>query len=75
MKKKTFNVYKDTTIFPLGSKQNINNVRKRRKLNLKRLENQLEQTKLDLENTINQAWKLFLMSSWEFLKIMIKKTH
>jgi outer membrane protein len=32
-----------------------NNI-KRRKLNLERLENQFEQTKLDLENTINQAY-------------------
>ena len=32
-----------------------NNI-KRRKINLSRVENQLEQTKLDLENTINQAF-------------------
>jgi len=36
----------------LSSKNNI----KRRKLNLKRVENQFEQTKLDLESTINQAY-------------------
>jgi len=36
----------------LSAKNNI----KRRKLNLKRIENQLEQSKLDLENTINQAY-------------------
>jgi outer membrane protein len=36
----------------LSTKNNI----KRRKLNLKRSENQFEQSKLDLENTINQAY-------------------
>ncbi|MGA0443681.1 MAG: TolC family protein [Flavobacteriaceae bacterium] len=36
----------------LSTRNNI----KRRKLNLMRSENQLEQTKLDLENTINQAF-------------------
>ncbi len=36
----------------LAAKNNI----KRRKLNLERIGNQLEQTKLDLENTINQAY-------------------
>ena len=36
----------------LAAKNNI----KRRKLNLERIENQLEQTKLDLESTINQAY-------------------
>ena len=41
---------------PVFSGLSIRNNIKRRKLNLERIENQFEQTKLDLENTINQAY-------------------
>ncbi|MDC1031384.1 TolC family protein [Flavobacteriaceae bacterium] len=41
---------------PIFNGSSVRNNIKRRKLNLKRIENQFEQTKLDLENTINQAY-------------------
>ncbi|MDA0984550.1 MAG: TolC family protein [Bacteroidetes bacterium] len=41
---------------PIFNGLSVKNNIKRRQLNLKRLENQFEQTKLDLENTINQAY-------------------
>ena len=41
---------------PIFNGLSIKNNIKRRKLNLKRSETQFEQTKLDLENTINQAY-------------------
>ena len=41
---------------PIFNGSSIRNNIKRRKLNLKRIENQFEQTKLDLENTVNQAY-------------------
>lgn len=41
---------------PIFNGSSVRNNIKRRKLNLKRIENQFEQTKLDLENTVNQAY-------------------
>ncbi|MGI9541108.1 MAG: TolC family protein [Flavobacteriaceae bacterium] len=41
---------------PIFNGSSLRNNIKRRKLNLKRIENQFEQTKLDLENTVNQAY-------------------
>jgi len=41
---------------PIFNGLSVKNNIKRRRLNLTRLENQFEQTKLDLENTINQAY-------------------
>lgn len=41
---------------PIFNGTSVRNNIKRRKLNLKRIENQFEQTKLDLENTVNQAY-------------------
>lgn len=41
---------------PIFNGSSVKNNIKRRELNLKRIENQFEQTKLDLENTVNQAY-------------------
>jgi len=41
---------------PIFNGSSVRNNIKRRKLNLKRIEYQFEQTKLDLENTVNQAY-------------------
>jgi outer membrane protein len=41
---------------PIFNGSSVRNNIKRRELNLRRVENQFEQTKLDLENTVNQAF-------------------
>ena len=41
---------------PIFNGSSVRNNIKRRELNLRRVENQFEQTKLDLENTVNQAY-------------------